>query len=98
MGESTSVTEAVCGERMKRIEERVDKLEAVQQEIHALSISVERLAMTVQNMVDVQKNQDERIDVLEGKDAKMWQDVVKTAVTGIVGIIIGYALKQLGIL
>ena len=83
---------------MKRIEERVDKVEVIQQEIHALSISVERLAMTVKNMVDVQKNHDTRLDTLEGKDAKMWQDVVRTAISGVVGIIIGYALKQIGIL
>lgn len=97
MSDSTTVPEAVCSERMKRLEERVDKIEVIQQEIHALSISVERLAMTVKNMVEAQKEQDTRIDSLENKDAKMWQDVVRTAITGLVGIIIGYALKQIGV-
>jgi TolA-binding protein len=97
MSDSTSVSEALCDERMKRLEERVDKIETIQQEIHTLSISVERLAMTVKNMVETQKDQDSRIDSLENKDAKMWQDVVRTAITGFVGIIIGYALKQIGV-
>ena len=97
MSDSAMVTEAVCSERMKRLEERVDKIETIQEEIHALTISVERLTMTVKNMVDTQKDQSKRLDALEDKDAKMWQDVVKTVITGIVGILIGYALKQLGI-
>lgn len=97
MSDSVNVTEAVCSERMKRLEERVDKIETIQEEIHALTISVERLTMTVKNMVDTQKDQSKRLDALEDKDAKMWQDVVKTVITGIVGILIGYALKQLGI-
>lgn len=93
----TTVTEPVCNERMKRLEERIDKIETVQQEIRDLTISVERLTITVKNMVDAQKDQDKRLEVLENKDAKMWQDVVKTVITGIVGILIGYTLKQLGI-
>lgn len=97
MSDSQAVTEAVCSERMKRLEERIDKVEIIQQEIRTLSISVERLSMAVQNMVDTQKDHGTRLDAIENKDAKMWQDVVKTVVTGIVGIIIGYALKQLGI-
>ncbi len=97
MSDSTGVSGALCDERMKRLEERVDKVEVIQQEIHTLSISVERLAMTVKNMVEAQKDQDKRIDSLESKDAKMWQDVVRTAITGFVGIIIGYALKQIGV-
>lgn len=91
------VAEAMCMERMKRVEERVDKIEVIQSEIHALTVSVEKLAVTVENMVKTQKAQDERLDVIENKDAKMWQDLVKTAITGIAGILIGFCLKQIGI-
>ena len=97
MNEQTTVSETVCSERMKRIEERVDKVEVIQEEIHKLSLSVERLAMTVKTMAETQKDHDSRLDSIEGKDARMWQDLIKTAITGIVGVIIGYALKQIGI-
>lgn len=98
MNEQTMVSEAVCSERMKRIEERVDKIEVIQEEIHNLTISVERLAMTVKTIAESQKEHDQRLDNIEGRDAKMWQDMIKTAITGIVGILIGYALKQIGII
>lgn len=97
MSDSVNVTETVCSERMKRLEERVDKMETVQNEIRELTIAVERLTITVKNMVDTQKDQDKRLDTLESKDAKMWQDVVKTVISGIIGIFIGYTLKQIGI-
>lgn len=96
MGEN-NVSEQVCAERMKRLEDRVDKVETITNEIHKLSISVERLAATVESMLARQTEQEKRLNKIEVKDADMWQSVVKYALTAAIGVVIGFVFKQVGI-
>lgn len=96
MNDQEAVLAPVCKERMKRLEERIDKAEIVTNEIHNLTLSVERLTITVQNMVTELATHEKRLDTIEQKDGEMWRALVKYVVTGIAGVILGYALKQLG--
>lgn len=91
------VTDQVCVERMKRIEERIDKVETVTNEIHELSISVERLATTIEHMLTRQTDQEKRLNKIEVKDADMWQNVLKYIITASIGVVIGFIFKQVGI-
>ena len=42
------------------------------------------------------RRQDKRIELLESRDGELWRKVVSYAVTAIVGIVIGFVAKQLG--
>lgn len=87
----------------KRVEEenhrqnrRIDLLEGSVQQIGKLATSVEKMAASLQNMVKEQEQQGKRLAALESRDGEMWRKVATYAATAIVGIIIGFAAKQIG--
>ncbi len=100
----TPITRAEHEEFRKRIEEankrqdtRLELLEESTKEFSALSTSIEKLAVNMENMLKEQVQQGKRLEVLEGRDGEMWRKVVGYAVTAIVGIVIGFAATRLGI-
>ena len=93
----SEVSEELCLERMKRLEDRIDNIEEITNEIHSLSLSVERLATTVESMLSRLTEQEKRLNKIELKDADMWQQIVKYAVTAAIGVVVGFIFKQIGI-
>lgn len=91
------VTEGLCAERIRRLEDRIDNVEEITNEIHSLSLSVERLATTVESMLSRLSEQETRLKKMELKDADMWQQIVKYSITAGIGVLIGFMFKQLGI-
>lgn len=86
----------VHNEFAKRMEEehtrqnqRLKSLEDSVKETRTLALSVERLAMSVQNMVEVQKTQNDRLETLESRDGDMWRKVVGYVITTVIGLVIG---------
>lgn len=96
MSDLEYVAVPICKERMKGLEARIDKVEAVTDELHKLTLAVERLTLTVSNMVKQQEVHESRLDVLESKDGEMWRSLTKYVITAIAGIIVGYAMKNIG--
>ena len=91
-----TVAAPVCDEKMKRLEDRINGVETITQEIHKLTISVERLAITVQNMVTEQESQRKRLTEIESRDGDLWRTLLKYVITAVAGIAIGYAFKNIG--
>lgn len=83
-------------EEDKRQNKRLDRLEKAVEETHNLAISIERLTISVQSMVEEQKAQGKRLDTLEERDGAMWRKIVGYAVTAALGIVIGYIFKHFG--
>lgn len=88
---------AVHNEYAKRMEEehdrqnkRIGDLEESVKEIRDLAISIERLTLSVKEMVDVQKKQNDRLDTIEGRDGEMWRKVAGYVLTTIIGLVIGF--------
>ena len=73
-----------------RQNQRIKSLEDSVKETRSLAMSVERLAMSVQNMVEVQKTQNDRLETLESRDGEMWRKVIGYVITTIVGLVIGF--------
>lgn len=87
----------------KRMEEenhrqnrRIEMLEGTVQQIGKLTASVEKMAASLQSMVREQEQQGKRLTALESRDGEMWRKAVTYAVTAVVGIVIGFAAKQIG--
>lgn len=75
---------------------RLDLLESTVQQIGDIAASVEKMAISLQSMVKEQEQQGRRLAVLENRDGEMWRKALSYAVTVLVGAVIGFLLKQIG--
>lgn len=75
---------------------RIELLEANTKQISALAASVEKLAMSIESMVKEQEQQGKRLEALESRDGEMWRKVTGYIITAVIGILIGYIFKQIG--
>lgn len=84
-------------EENKRQDKRLELLEKSVREIGALTTSVEKLAMSVENMVKEQTRQGERLETLEGRDGERWRKLMGYIVSALAAGIVGFLLAQVGI-
>lgn len=75
---------------------RIKALEKAVAENNKLALSVERLTTSVQSMVEEQKAQGKRLESLEKQDGEKWRKVASYVLTTIIGIVLGYIFKHLG--
>ena len=75
---------------------RLNALEETIKQVAAISTSVEKLALNMENMLKEQVNQGKRLETLESRDGEMWRKVVGYVVTAVVGIVGGFLFKQAG--
>ena len=80
-----------------RQNKRLDLLEESVREMSALATSVEKLATNMAGMVKVQEQQGNRLEPLGGREGEMGRKVVGYIVTAVLGIVIGFAFRQIGI-
>lgn len=99
----SSISRAEHEEFSKRMEEeharqnaRIKILEGQIKQFMDIAISVRELALSVKQMAETQKEQGEKLEELEAQDGNMWRKVVAYAITAIIGIIIGFIFKQIG--
>lgn len=83
-------------EENRRQNHRIELLEGSVQQLGKLAASVEKMAASLQSMVREQEQQGKRLTALESRDGEMWRKVVTYAITAAVGIIVGFAAKQIG--
>lgn len=102
--EERPVTRAEHIEFVKRMEDehsrqnsRIKLLEEQTKQFTDIAISVRELAISIKRMAETQKEQGERLEKLEDQDGEMWRQVVGYVITTIIGVIIGFVFKQIGI-
>ena len=93
----------------KRIEEennrqnkRLELLESnmqqiISQQLTTLTATIERLNLSVNNILKEQSEISERLKKLENRDGDMWRTVIKYAITAIVGGVLTFILTRTGI-
>lgn len=93
----------------KRIEEennrqnkRLELLESnmqqiISQQLTTLTATIERLNLSVNNILKEQSEISERLKKLENRDGDMWRTVIKYAITAIVGGVLTFILTRIGI-
>ena len=88
-------------EAMKRIEDwnkrqdaRLKDIEGHVSNLSRLTVSVERLATSMEVMTKEQTKQGARLEILEGRDGEMWRMVVGYVITAVLGIVIGVAVDM----
>ena len=75
-----------------RQNKRIDELEQSIKQIGAIAINVEKLAVNMENMTNELKKQGDRLDDIESKPGKKWDNLSWLLVSSLVTGIIGYAL------
>lgn len=75
---------------------RIEQLEENTKQINALTVSIEKLAQSVESMVKEQEAQGKRLVSLESRDGAMWRKVVGYVVTAVIGIVLGFVFTQIG--
>ena len=81
----------------KRILHRLDSMEKATEQIGSLAVSVEKLAVSMETMAKAQQEQGEKLEELENRDGEMWRKVAGYILTAVLGIVIGFLFKQVGI-
>ena len=99
----TPITRAEHDEFRRRLEEenqrqnkRIELLETSVREISVLTASVEKLALSMENMAKEQEKQGERLEVLEQRDGEMWRKVIGYIITAIVSVTVGFIFSRIG--
>lgn len=89
-------------EFVKRIEDansrqdaRLKQIEKDVSQMSQLVVSVEKLAVNMENMAREQQRQGQRLDTLEGRDGERWRMVVGCIITAVVGLIVGIAIDAI---
>lgn len=80
----------------RRQDKRIELLEENTKRIETLNGTIGKLAANMEGMLKEQLRQGQRLELLESRDGELWRKVVSYAVTAIVGIVIGFVAKQLG--
>ncbi len=100
----TPITRAEHEEFRRRLEEenrrqdkRLELLEQNVREIGALTTSVQKLAISVENMVKEQTRQGERLEALEGRDGERWRKLVGYIASALVSGAVGWLIAQAGL-
>lgn len=83
-------------EENERQNHRLKALERATEENRKLALSVERLTLSVQSMVEEQRSQGQRLETLENRDGESWRKAIGYLVTTIIGIVVGYIFKKIG--
>ena len=83
-------------EAHKRQDKRIELLEENVREMGALTASVEKLALGIENMAKEQEKQGERLEALEGRDGEMWRRVVGYVLTAVISVVVGFVFSQIG--
>lgn len=75
--------------RIARCESEIKELSTIATAIQSLTISVNKLAINMEHMLEEQKDQGKRIKQLESEPAESWNTAKKLVITGLISAIIG---------
>lgn len=102
--ENEYVLKEVHEQFIKRVEDenvrqnhRISNLEKAIEQVQNITSSIERLATNMEHMAYEQKEQGERLKVLESHDGDMWRKVVSHTITAVISIVLGFLASRLGL-
>lgn len=83
-------------EANERQSKRISILEEEVRQISDLTISINRMSISIENMTAQLVEQGKRLQALESRDGEMWRKVTGYIITAIIGIAIGFIFTQVG--
>ena len=99
----TAISRAEHEEFVRRMDEanerqskRISILEEEVRQISDLTISINRMSISIENMTVQLVEQGKRLQALENRDGEMWRKVTGYMITAVIGIVIGFLFTQVG--
>lgn len=83
-------------EANERQSKRISILEEEVRQISDLTISINRMSISIENMTVQLVEQGKRLQALENRDGEMWRKVTGYIITAVIGIVIGFIFTQVG--
>ena len=83
-------------DQKSRWDKRLEILENNVQQIHALTTSVEKLALSMERMTKEQTEQNERLKAIESRDGEMWRKVVGYVLTALASAVMTFIFTRIG--
>lgn len=80
----------------KRQNQRIHDVEEVVKEIHTMSNTLIRLCEKMSSMNNSIDALNADVDTLKARDGEMWRKVLAYIFTTVIGIVVGYIFKQIG--
>lgn len=80
-----------------RQNKRIADLEVTVRQINNLTLSVQKLAINMEHMLVNQTEQNKRLEELENRDGEKWRSIPMYVLTAVVGAVIGFVLKEVGL-
>lgn len=78
-----------------RQNKRIDLLEKNVTQINALTVSVEKMALNMENMLEVLEKQGKRLEILEKEPAETSKQIKSAIITAVVGTVIGAVITAI---
>lgn len=72
-----------------RQNKRISLLEESLQKTNALTVSIEKMAVSMENMLEEQKKQGERLEKLEKEPADSYRQIKMSIITAIISAVVG---------
>lgn len=80
-----------------RLSKRITETSEEIKEIGKIANAVNKLASNMEMMLKEQQEQGERLSALESRDGEKWRKVVEYVITVVVGGVLGYIIKSIGL-
>lgn len=84
-------------EKFKTLFNKIEKIETLTDNIHKLALSINDIAHSIKTLSEQTKKNTQEIDALQNVEAEKYRNIIGYITTLVVGAIIGYILKQIGI-
>ena len=80
-----------------RQNKRLEKLEETVSKIEDLTIAIEKMTVSIGTMTTELKSQGERLEAIEAKPGKRWENIVSDVIKLVVAAAVGFTLARLGL-
>lgn len=81
----------------ERQNRRLQVIENNMEKLNALQVSISKIELNVETLLNGQKRQNERLGNLEGKDGNNWRKTVEYVLFAVLGAVVLYFLRMGGI-
>lgn len=80
-----------------RQNKRIEILEETVREISNLAAATERLAANMENMLQVQRQQNTRLEQIESRDGEKWRKAMAYIGTALIGAVLAVVFAKIGL-
>lgn len=94
-----SIEEKVASfdEKFKTLFNKMEKIETQTDNIHQLTLSINKIALNLETLTEQTKRNTDDIEEMKEIEANKYNELIKYITLTIVGAVVGYILKAVGI-